>query len=100
VRASAPCIVRSEAGVVLQGSADLQSGPRGWRATVYAGPRDEIELLGEGRYEIELPSGTHEVRLAGVRVASREVRFLDRGPAPAEIARRRRSPILAARQLV
>ena len=89
MRASTPCTVQSEEGVVLEGTADLQSGPRGWRATLYAASTDRIKLVSGGRYLIELPSGTHEASLSGVHALTREIRLVGRGPAPAEIARRR-----------
>ena len=89
MRADVPCVVRNAGQVVIRGDADLQSGPRGWRVTVYAAPVSDIEDLPEGRYELQLPSGTHAVRFDSSRLITREVRFVGIGDPPAEISRRR-----------
>lgn len=85
MRATVTCVVKRAERVVLRGEADLQSGPRGWRVTVYANRDFDIETLPEGRYEIELPTGQHSVRLDGVRLVTHEVRFVGIGDAPAEL---------------
>ncbi|MQC82832.1 MAG: hypothetical protein DWG75_01085 [Chloroflexi bacterium] len=78
-------MVRRDDQVVLRGSVDLQSGPGGWRATVMVLRSFAIDALPEGRYEIELSSGVHGVRLDKVRAATREVRFVGIGAIPTEV---------------
>ena len=85
MRATVTCLVKRDDRVVLRGEADLQSGPRGWRVTVYADREFDAESLPDGRYQLELPTGLHSVRFDSVRAVTHEVRFVGIGDAPSEL---------------
>jgi hypothetical protein len=85
VRAVSTCEIWLDDRLVLRGLADLQSGPRGWRATVRATSAFSSVTLDERRYDLVLSSGAHPVRLDSARLATSEFRFLGLGSLPLEL---------------
>jgi hypothetical protein len=93
MRVAISCEVRRDGELVLEGLADLQSGPRGWRANVIASAGYSVRGLADGIYQLVLPSGaSHDARLDSVRQATREARFVGIDDPPAEITRRPNVP--------